>query len=41
MIGSTIALALISIFQKQWLKDAIEWMKIAIESLGNWNYAIA
>lgn len=37
----TIALALITIFKKEWIEQFIEWMKIIIEWLWFWNYLIA
>jgi len=41
LISSTIILSLISIFKKEWILNFIEWIKIVIDWLGNWNYFIA
>lgn len=41
LIVASIALALISIFKKEWIEAFIEWMKVTIESLWMWNYLIA
>lgn len=36
----TLALILISIFKKDWVEIAIEWMKITVNTLWYWNYLI-
>ena len=41
LIIASLALALISIFKKDWIEAFIEWMKLVIESLWFWNYIIA
>lgn len=41
LIWITIALAIISIFKKEWIESFIEWMKIVIEWFWLWNYLIA
>jgi membrane protein DedA with SNARE-associated domain len=41
LIWLTIALALISIFKKEWIEQFIEWMKLVIEGLWMWNFIIA
>ncbi len=41
LIVLSLALAIISIFKKEWILNFIEWMKIVIESLWMWNYLIA
>ena len=37
----TFAIVLISLVKPEWLKDAIAWIGALIQTLGNWNYAIA
>ncbi len=41
LVWLTIALALISIFKKEWIEAFIEWMKLVINWLWLWNYVIA
>lgn len=41
LIVASLALAIISIFKKQWIENFIEWMKVLVESLWFWNYLIA
>jgi len=41
LIALSIILALIAIFKKEWIEAFIEWMKIVINWLWNWNYIIA
>lgn len=41
LIVLSLALAIISIFKKEWIESFIEWMKLVIEWLGLWNYLIA
>lgn len=41
LIGLSLALALISIFKKEWIETFIEWMKVVIEWMWLWNYLIA
>ncbi|MDD5769665.1 MAG: DedA family protein [Candidatus Gracilibacteria bacterium] len=36
----TFGLIFVSIFKKEWIEIAIEWLKIVINGLGNWNYII-
>ncbi|MGB2110753.1 MAG: hypothetical protein ACPHY8_02260 [Patescibacteria group bacterium] len=33
LIVASLALAIISIFKKQWIENFIEWMKVLVESL--------
>ncbi|MCP4523121.1 MAG: DedA family protein [Candidatus Gracilibacteria bacterium] len=41
LIVLSFALAFIAIFKQEWIESFIEWMKIIISGLGNWNYVIA
>lgn len=40
LIISTILLAFIAVFKKEWIEAFIEWMKIIVESINYWNYLI-
>lgn len=41
LILLTVALALVSIFKKEWIEAFIEWMKLVVEWMWYWNYIIA
>jgi len=40
LIFLTFVLSILALVKPEWIKEAIEWLKIAINSLGYWNYII-
>lgn len=37
----TFVIIIISFVRPEWIKDAVEWIGVLIQSIGNWNYLIA